>query len=392
MTPAARAQAAIEILDTWSAGQDGMDRILAAWGRRNRFAGSGDRRAIGDLVYDALRQRRSAAWVAGGSEDDGRALIHGVITIAGADPDAIFTGGRYAPSPLSDAERMVGRALSHAPRAVRLDYPDWLESALSGYEDAVLQAMQTRAPLFLRVNLLKSTPESVIEALSTEDILTKPCPLSPTALHVVQGARAVPVSQPWRDGHIDVQDGASQCIADLVAAAPGQIVLDLCAGGGGKALAIAARSGNRAKVLAHDVDPRRMADLPVRAKRAGARIRLTGCAELAELTGRMDWVVVDAPCSGSGTWRRNPDAKWRLTSDELERLNHLQVKLLDQAAVLCAPDGRILYATCSILDAENEAILDAWLSRNDQWHLLTRRSLVFEHGADGMFGALLGRR
>lgn len=389
MTPAARVQAAIDILDRWLRGADGMDRVLTAWGRQNRYAGSGDRRAIADLVYDALRRKRSAAWVAGGGDgSDGRAILRGLLILQGEDPEAFFTGDRHAPACLGPGEAAT-RCLANAPRGIRLDYPDWLEREAADLGDAALAALRDRAPLDLRVNLLKADRKAALTALAADGITAEPGPLSPTALRVTDGARRLRAGRAWRDGLVEIQDAASQAVADLAGALAGETILDLCAGGGGKTLALAAATGNQARLLAHDIDPARMADLPVRARRAGAAVEQVATAGLPGLHGSCDLVVVDAPCSGSGTWRRNPDSKWRLCPGQIERYCEIQAGLLDQASGLCAPDGRVLYTTCSLFDRENDGQIRGWLGRHPGWTCRARLALTPDDGGDGFFAAVL---
>ena len=391
MTPAARVQAAIDILDRWLGGTGGMDRVLTTWSRQNRYAGSGDRRAIADLVHQALRRKRSAAWVAGGEDNaDGRTILRGLLVLQGQDLAEIFTGDRHAPAQLGPHER-AERDLRGAPRAVRLDYPDWLEANLAAHDDVDMAVLRDRAPLDLRVNLLKGDLDTALAMLDADGITAEPGPLSPTALRVTDGRGKVRACRAWRGGLVEIQDAASQAIADLAGIRPGETVLDLCAGGGGKTLALAAAAGNRARLLAHDIDPGRMAGLPERARRAGAQVEVVAGAGLADLRGRCDLVVVDAPCSGSGTWRRNPDAKWRLTPRRLGQYIETQSALLDQAAELCAPAGRVLYATCSLFDRENRGQVRDWLDGRPAWKCRTTLSLTLKDGADGLYGAVLCR-
>ncbi|HLS19132.1 MAG TPA: RsmB/NOP family class I SAM-dependent RNA methyltransferase [Paracoccaceae bacterium] len=392
MTPSARIAAAIEIIDIWRAGDEGLDRVLTGWGRAHRFAGSGDRHAIADLVYSAVRRLRSAAFIAGVEEDevDGRALLRGSLMLDGSDPARFFTGAKYAPSRLTEAETRAPEPLAEAPRAVRLDLPGWLETRLVGVEDDALAALRERAPLDLRVNLLKLDRAKAIEALEEDGIAVDPLPLSPTALRVRERPRLVARSRAYGEGLVEIQDAASQAAADLAGVRPGETVLDLCAGGGGKALALAAALQGQGRVFAHDASPARIAPLSERAARAGAEIEITESGELHRLAGRLDLVFVDAPCSGSGAWRRNADAKWRLTQDMLDGLLAVQDDLLDQAAMLAGPHGRVLYATCSLIRCENEARIDAFLTRNPGWRLSAAKTVTPPEG-DGFFAALLVR-
>ncbi len=389
MTPAARAQAAVEIVDAWRSGPEGLDRGLTRWGRTHRFAGSGDRRAIADLVYDTVRRMRSAAWVAGAAEPgSGRDLLRGSLMLDDIDPGTLFTGEAHAPARLGESERRPGRALRTAPRAVRLDLPDWIERELTDIDDGVLEALRARAPLDLRANLLKTSPSQAIAALAADGIDAMPATLSPTALRVHRGERRVAASRAYREGLVEIQDAASQAVVDLAAARPGETVLDLCAGGGGKTLALAAAMRGEGRLIAHDIAPARIAGLPARAARAGASVEIVRTSALDGLVGNPDLVFVDAPCSGSGAWRRNPDAKWRLRPEDLDRLTTVQSELLEQAATFLAPGGRILYATCSILRRENGARVEAFLAGRAGRAVAGRVSLVPPQG-DGFFGALL---
>jgi 16S rRNA (cytosine967-C5)-methyltransferase len=391
MTPAARVQAAIEIVDGWRDGGEGLDRVLTRWGRAHRFAGSGDRHAIADLVHGAVRRMRSALWVAGASEPGtARDLLRGSLLLDGVDPETLFTGERHAPAPLGEGERRPARPLGTAPRPVRLDFPDWLAADLGGIDDRVLEAMRARAPLDLRVNLLKARPQDAIATLAGEDIAAEPAPLPPTALRVTAGQRRVAGSRAYRDGLVEIQDAASQAAVDLAAARPGETVLDLCAGGGGKTLALAAAMAGRGRLCAHDIAPQRIAALPDRARRAGAAVEIVGTSALAGLEGACDLVFVDAPCSGSGAWRRNPDGKWRLRPDDLDRLTATQDALLLQAGTYLAPGGRIVYATCSILARENDARVEACLRRAEGTTVERRLSLTPLDGGDGFYAVVVG--
>jgi len=371
MTPAARVQAAIDVLDSWAHGETGLDRVLTGWGRANRYAGAGDRRAVADLVYDAVRRLRSALWLAGAGAElppppalpkgPGRAALIGSLRLDGRDPAELFTGAGYAPAVLIPAER-TAPPLEDAPEAVRRDLPDWLMPHLAEIPGPALYRLRSRAALHLRVNRLKSVVDVAIARLAEDEITAVPGPLSPTCLTVTHGARRVARSRAYAEGLIEIQDATSQAVADLAAARPGETVLDYCAGGGGKALALAAAMGGAGQLIAHDVAPARLAALGPRAERAGARIETIGPDGLAPLAGTCDLVLVDAPCSGSGAWRRNPDTKWRLTPDGLAGLVETQTRILAEAARAVRPGGRLVYATCSLLPAENAAPVAAFLA------------------------------
>jgi len=391
VTPAARIQAAIEVLDRWQSGTEGLDRVLAVWGRANRYAGSGDRRAIADLVYDAVRRLRSAAWAAGEAESAaGRDLMLGSLTLDGLDREPLaqlFSGARHAPASLTEAEAArLGQPLDAAPRPIRLDFPDWLSPHLDSICDAALELARRRAPLFLRVNLLRGDRAAAIAALAADRIVAESGPLSRSCIKVVSGAHTVVRSGAYRDGLVEIQDAASQAAADYAHAMPGETVLDYCAGAGGKTLALAAAMAGRGQLHAHDIAPRRLAQLDARARRAGVDVILHEPGQTGVLTGRCDLVFVDASCSGSGAWRRNPDAKWRLTGDQLAAYVQTQDAVLDQAAAAVRPGGRLVYATCSMLRVENEARLDNFLATHANFRA-GRVPLVLTplDGGDGFF-------
>ena len=402
MTPAARLQAAIDILDAWSPGRP-MDRLLVAWRRDNRYAGSGDRAAIADLVYDALRRWRSLAWPAAGegAGDGGRARILALAAETG-DPETLFTGARHAPAPLTDHERerlaeRSERGLIEAPDALRLDLPDWLpplfRAAHGDRAEAVMDALRRRAPVDLRLNRLKATPEQALAALAAQGVTAAPVALSagpapPEALRVTSGGRGLKSADAYLQGWVEVQDVASQAAAAFAGARAGERVLDYCAGGGGKALALAAAMGGEGEVIAHDVDPARMQDIPPRAARAGARIApLPGPVPESARHG-FDLVFADAPCSGSGAWRRNPDAKWSFAPEALARLTALQDEVLASAARFVRPGGRLVYATCSLLEEENGARLRAFLPGSG-FELVEELRLTPLEGGDGFYAARL---
>lgn len=398
MIPGARVQASVDILDRWQSGTDGLDRVLSAWGRANRYAGSSDRRAIADLVYDTARRLRSAAWAAGARDSqEGRDCVLGSLVLDGHDQTSLlslFAGLRHAPAPLSEIElARCGQPLDDAPRPIRLDFPDWLAPHFDEIPDAALEMTRQRASLFLRVNLLRADRPAAIAALEREQIIARPGPLSPTCLTVLSGARSVARSRAFLDGLVEVQDAASQAVADYARAVPGETVLDYCAGAGGKTLALAAAMAGRGHLHAHDIAPRRMALLGDRAIRAGAKITLHEPDQTSALTAACDLVFVDAPCSGSGAWRRNPDAKWRLTDDLLAGYLQTQDTVLGQAAATVRPGGRLIYATCSMMTVENGDRVARFLASRDDFHAGREPlALTPADGGDGFFAAEVVRR
>ncbi|GIT92255.1 SAM-dependent methyltransferase [Jannaschia pagri] len=367
MTPGARVQAAIEVLDGVLAGA-AAEQALTRWARRSRYAGSKDRAAVRDHVFDALRRLRSSAWLGGLSDMDmsqmeGSAVLAGTLRGQGADLDALFTGQGHAPAPW-DRDPPSGVM----PDSVALDCPDWLlpsfRDSLGQRAEAVLLALRDRAPVVLRANTQKATRDQVAERLAQDGVETAPHPLSPTALRVVGPARGLTNLEAFAEGLFELQDAGSQSLVDRVPVVPGQRILDLCSGGGGKALALAARHAG--EIMAHDADPRRMRDLPARARRAGAGIQIV---ETPERFAPFDGVIADVPCSGSGSWRRAPEAKWRLIPERLEALTTLQHDILRRAVDLTNAGGWIAYMTCSLLRSENEAVVETLLSERSDLRL-----------------------
>lgn len=386
MTPAARIAIAAELLDAVLEGT-AAEKALTTWARKSRYAGSGDRAAVRDLVFDALRRKRSLAWLGGG--ETGRGLMIGLLRERGDDPQAYFTGEGHAPSRLTDLEAAAGNSLDNAEKAVSLDAPDWLwpslQADLGPDCDAILSIMRQRAPVFLRANRLRTTREAAIVALAAEDITSVAHPLSASAIEVTGNPRRIQNSNAFREGLVELQDASSQAVVDCLAPhALNKSVLDYCAGGGGKSLALAAAGA--ARVAAHDADPARMSDLPDRANRAGADIEVLDRAE-----GTFDLVLADAPCSGSGAWRRQPDAKWRLTPDALNALNQTQDSILDAAARHVATGGVLAYATCSMLACENAERVAAFTRRNPEWAEVFHRQFTPLEGGDGFFVSLISR-
>ncbi len=383
MTPAARLQSAIEILDLIlaSARDNGAaaDTIIAKWFSTRRFAGSKDRRAVRDLVYLAIRQF-------GEMPVSARSAFG---RLADYDPDLapLFDGSPYGPKPLEDGE----------VRDEPVPMPAWLGRMIQAVEHA---ALLERAPLDLRANRLKTTREELLAVW----------PDAVPIAHTDDGLRftenfAVEASEQWKGGLVEVQDAGSQMIVDACGAAAGMTVVDLCAGGGGKTLALASAMRGAGRLIAADTDKRRLSQLPERATRAGATVEvqlLDGGHEaenLAELAGQADVVLVDAPCSGSGTLRRNPEARWRLQPARLDKLVQLQRHVLDLAVPLVKPGGAIVYAVCSLVAREGAGQIDAFLARYPGWTAVqpfeqgrpAGQGRVLSPGHDGTDGFFVAR-
>jgi 16S rRNA (cytosine967-C5)-methyltransferase len=394
MTPGARLQAAIDLLHAIHAGSAPADRATAAFFRNRRYIGAKDRREVLDRAYAVLRRRAALDWWIDRSgqapQDRDRArLIASLALLDGWSPDRIagsFDGGPYRPEALDDAERHIAKAVAgkkietpEQPSDVRNEYPGWitpyLEQRFGDRLDEEMRAAIGTAATDLRVNTLKATREEAIAALAKESVEATPTKLSPVGLRV-EGRPPLATMQVFKDGLIEVQDEGSQLVALLTDAGPGMRVADFCAGAGGKTLAIAAQMQNKGKIVACDVLEGRIERAGVRFTRAGVhnveRRALSSERDqwVKRHAGTFDRVLIDAPCTGTGTWRRNPDAKWKLTPSDLEELAEVQRSILDSAWRLVKPGGRLIYATCSLFGEENEAQVEAFLEAHADFKLV----------------------
>jgi 16S rRNA (cytosine967-C5)-methyltransferase len=391
VTPSARISAAIDILADVQTRRRPAGEALKDWGIAHRFAGSGDRSALAGLVYDALRVKSSAAFIMG--EDTPRAVMLGALRrLRALDIETIAklcSGDRFAPSPLSVGERaaLTTNTLDGAPQHILGDYPEWLQDPLAASFGSHLceemQAFAARAPVDLRVNRLKALRPKVLEALA--HLGAEPTPYAPDGLRIhppMEGkAPAVQAEPPFIKGQFEIQDEGSQLVALLSGAASGEQVLDYCAGAGGKTLALSAMMNNKGQIFATDSEARRLAPIHERLERAGARnvqVRTPRgkVMPLDDLAGRMDLVMIDAPCTGTGTWRRNPDAKWRIRPGALaERVNE-QAEILHDAHHYVKPGGRLAYVTCSILQQENDDQITAFIAANPGFTVVDAASVA----------------
>lgn len=421
MTPAARLAAAASVLDSIAQGRAPAETVLKAWGAANRYAGSKDRKAIADRVYKVLRARARLSWAMGGRED-GRALVIGSLSLIDGLPleeiEALHAGDGYGPRPLSKQERsrlsagegdLPGWVMAGLPEFVVEDFKDvfgdhWTHQAH--------ELMAPRAPIDVRVNTAKASVESVRAELLAAGLAPETTPWSAVGLRLAsEPPPNVQALEAFKAGRIEIQDEGSQIVTWLAGAGlsltSDSIVVDYCAGGGGKTLALAVQGRPDAEgmpvpapkaavwspvvaeeqavekaapaaagmtLIACDVVQKRLDNIRPRLTRAGvpADLRLIGQngGGVEEFNGKADLVFVDAPCSGSGTWRRRPEDAWRLKTDEVERLHGLQLRILGQAAQLVKPGGRLVYVTCSMLSAENEATSSAFEAVNPQFRPL----------------------
>ena len=417
MTPSARLQAAIDILDGLSASRLPADRFIREFFRARRYAGSKDRAAVAERVYVMFGHRATFAWRMG--SETPRSLAIASLLKDGLDApaiEALFNGEGYGPKPLDDNERaaIIVAPTGNAPGHVHGEYPEFLEAELGrAFGERMadeMQAMQTRAPIDVRVNTLKTTRDEVLEALRAENYDAHPTPHSPLGIRVPsgEGAAALGRTKLFESGAFEFQDEAAQIAVLLSDAAPGMRVLDLAAGAGGKTLALAAAMKNQGEITAHDIDEGRLRQIGPRAQRAGISIIQTHVGPTPPKRP-FDLVFLDSPCSGSGTWRRQPENKWRLTQARLDELNALQDMLLDQAAARAAGRARVVYATCSVLPCENEDRIAAFLARHPNFAIRPAREAwsnaaappglseffrasPLSTGTDGFFTAILARK
>ncbi|MER9670010.1 RsmB/NOP family class I SAM-dependent RNA methyltransferase [Mesorhizobium sp. M0185] len=383
-----RLAAAIEVLDDIGRRHRPVADALKDWGLSHRFAGGGDRAAIGNIVYDALRRKRSAGWLLG--EDTPRAISFGALLLEWGQTaqslNEALEGDKFAP-PLLTADELKtlgGRRLADAPPAVRADIPDWcmplFERAFGTAWVEEGAALATRPPLDLRVNTLKADRGKVLAELAETG--AKPARIAPHGIRIppIEGDGRHPNVQAepaFQKGWFEVQDEGSQIAAELAGAEPGMQVLDFCAGAGGKTLALSAAMDNRGQIFAHDAEKARLAPIFDRIRRSENRNVqvVTRPAELAPLGKHMDIVLIDAPCTGSGTWRRRPDAKWRLTQRQLDARKGEQETILDAARDFVKPGGLLVYITCSVFDEENGDQVSAFRGRHPGFVPLDHRQL-----------------
>jgi 16S rRNA (cytosine967-C5)-methyltransferase len=407
--PAARLQAVSDLLHTVMSDAIPADRIMQNWGRQNRYAGSKDRRDISNRLFAILRHYGS---LTARLQDDDALLVSLLATVQldGETLEAALSladGSAHSPEPLEAASvekltQALDRDVSQ-DKAGAWSAPDWLlsdiEAQLGDDTEGVLMAMRDRAPVDVRVNLLKTDRAGAIAALQEEGFEPVPHAHVETALRF-EGAPRLVDSEAFKQGLIEVQDAGAQSVAQVCDAKPGQTVMDFCAGAGGKALALAAQMENQGLLLVHDAIAGRMNGQRPRAKRAGVDIlQIVKPAQVLDFTEGCDLVVADVPCSGTGRWRRSPETKWRLTAEDLAELHQMQADILTEAALLVQPGGRLVYITCSILASENGQQIDRFLQETPGFEL-SQIDLPFGQGGqmqlhplnsdtDGLYCAVL---
>ncbi|MEP3346211.1 MAG: RsmB/NOP family class I SAM-dependent RNA methyltransferase [Litoreibacter sp.] len=389
MTPSARLSAAIEVLDQYLSGT-AAEKALTNWARRSRFAGSKDRAAVRDIVFDCLRKRGAYARI--GLTGRGLVLCHAVEVCETHDEvKALFDGEGHAPSVITVEEDTNLFQMRHqASDEMMYNMPAWLcgelKASLGDDAAVVAHALTARAAVFLRVNLSRGSVNAAIKSLASDEIKTQQHELSPNALQVVENPRKVAGSAAYNSGKVELQDVASQALCFGLPAA--SRMLDYCAGGGGKVLAYG--DANSAALFAHDANPQRLRDLEPRAKRAGVKIRVLS-KKACQKAEPFDLVLCDVPCSGSGAWRRSPEGKWALTEDAFHKLLDVQQDILREAAPLVAEGGVLAFATCSVFRRENEEQIQRFCAENDGWECTFQHRFSPLDGGDGFYIAYLTR-
>jgi 16S rRNA (cytosine967-C5)-methyltransferase len=424
MTPAARVATSIEILTAIASTDQPADRVVSSQLRFRRFMGSRDRNVVANQVFRVLRHRSRYDWWLGQAQLPPMPRGWVIIDQAVHAPtlfNSSFTGGRYGARPLNGAEAHMALAVINSgltpkemPWYVRLEVPEWaaaeLARSLGDRVEDEMEAMLHQAPLDLRANTLMIERDAAIAALAEEGVMGQPTKYSPLGIRV-EGRPPLGSIHAFRDGMVEVQDEGSQLLAALVGAKAGMHVLDLCAGAGGKSLALSAMMGNRGRVSACDIYEAKLERARERMRRAGvqnARCRaISGTSDpwLKRHKWDFDRVLVDAPCSGTGTWRRNPDARWARKGTNLDEINEIQKSLLHRGSSLVVPGGRVVYGTCSILMRENEDIVAEFLDIHPDFFLVPASSVLPDvatgdflklspalHDTDGFFGAVMERR
>ena len=434
MKEGARIAAAIELLtslnEAWVKGERApADAVLAQYFRGKRYIGAKDRGAISELIYYILRHGATLEWWLEKTNKNGGPrgiVILALVFFKRAHIGQFaewFSGEEYCPAPLTEVERTMialyaGKELIHGtlPEAARLNYPDWMERRLHALFGEKLylamEAMNREAPVDIRVNTLKASRQQALDALGAEGFVPATTHYAPHGLRL---ARRGPLftTQAFRDGWFEMQDEGSQLVASLVEAGPKHKVIDFCAGAGGKTLAVAATMQGKGRILAWDISEARLSQLPKRLTRAGVHnVQARALASesdpfIKRHKDSADWVLLDVPCTGSGTWRRNPDLKWRTEEKDLTEMTAIQKKIIESASRLVKPGGRLVYATCSLFEEENEGQVEAFLGAHPEFSVepVTRpnipmnavsngflRLLPHQHDTDGFFAAILKKK
>ena len=380
-------QSVIEILDTYL-NEAKIDFVLRKWAIKHRFAGSSDRRKIKDIIFDIIRQKKSCEHVGGGFS--GRNLLIGYLKLKGIELSSVFDNSKFGPEELTIKEQNINVDFSNLSNIYELDFPSWLipilrRSLLNEFSN-VVKTLRNRSHIQLRVNLKKISRLNVMKKMQKNNIECEINELCSSALNVLNGAQHILASPCFENGFVELQDAGSQLVSELIEINYNDKVLDMCAGAGGKSLAISCGAEMDATYYAWDINFDRMKDIDARSKRAGVKIE-----KVIKLSSKSVYnkIIIDAPCSGSGSWRRDPEGKWRLDEDILDNYVKTQKELILKGLKLLAPRGQILYITCSILDIENDKLIDDLISSVLSLKLVRSISLVPSSKSDGFYGAVL---
>ena len=395
-----RANAAIFILDEFLAGQN-LNAILSKWSKANRYAGSSDRESIRDIVFDILRVKKTFTFILSKEKQviNGRALVLLYSVYYSLPLNDIFTGQKYGPDKLNNYENEFSEiAKENNERGFEVidNIPDFLldefERSLGSKFNNVMRLLEKRAPVSIRVNTNKSDVSSILEVLSSEGIEGKIAKKVRYGIEIIGNPRRLTQIQAFKDGHFEVQDLHSQKIIEGLPIKEDTKILDYCAGAGGKILNIASLLKGNGRFFVHDLDKRKLIEADLRAKRAGIKLKRLNAENMEKHHNSFDYILADVPCSGSGTWRRNPQQKWRITPDSLEEILNRQITILNEVKDLIKKNGLLFYITCSLLKIENEEVVADFLIQNKNFSLSNKENITIDAQGDGFFCAVLQKK
>ena len=395
-----RANAAIFILDEFLAGQN-LNAIISKWSKANRYAGSSDRESIRDIVFDILRVKKTLTFILNKEKQviNGRALVFLYSVYYSLPLNDIFTGQKYGPDKLNNYENKFSEiSQENNDRGFEVvdNIPDFLldefERSLGSKFNDVMRLLEKRAPVSIRVNVHKSDVSSVLEMLSSEGIEGKIAKKVRYGIEIFGNPRRLTQIQPFKDGYFEVQDLHSQKTIEGLPIKEDTKILDYCAGAGGKILNIASLLKGNGRFFVHDLDKKKLIEADLRAKRAGIKLKRLDAENMEKHHSSFDYILADVPCSGSGTWRRNPQQKWRITPDSLEEILNRQITILNEVKELIKKNGFLFYVTCSLLKIENEEVVDEFLIRNKNFSLSNKENITIDAQGDGFFCAVLQKK
>ena len=395
-----RANAAIFILDEFLAGQN-LNAILSKWTKANRYAGSSDRESIRDIVFDILRVKKTFTFILNKEKQviNGRALVFLYSVYYSLPLNDIFTGQKYGPDKLNNYENEFSEiAKENNERGFEVidNIPDFLltefQRSLGSKFGNVMRLLEKRAPVSIRVNAHKSDVSSILEVLSSEGIEGKIAKKVRYGIEIIGNPRRLTQLKSFKDGYFEVQDLHSQKTIEGLPIKEDTKILDYCAGAGGKILNIASLLKGNGRFFVHDLDKKKLIEADLRAKRAGIKLKRLNAENMEQHHNSFDYILADVPCSGSGTWRRNPQQKWRITSDSLEEILNRQITILNEVKDLIKKNGLLFYITCSLLKIENEEVVDDFLIQNKNFSLSNKENITIDTQGDGFFCAVLQKK